>query len=158
MMQKIGRVINTHGVRGELKIKPETDFDRFEEGKEVYIKGIKLKIKSIRDQQQMLLIVFENYGSLNDVMTFKGQDVFTDEAYEITEEDTYHFLELIGLKVYTDTNDYVGVVTDVLEVPQGHLLEIKNNDNKNLVPFRKEFVSDVTNDKIIIKPIEGLLK
>jgi 16S rRNA processing protein RimM len=66
--------------------------------------------------------------------------------------------DLIGKKVCTDQGEDVGVVTSLVEVPQGHLIDVKKTNGKHvLIPFVSVFVDEIDDEKIIIKPIEGLL-
>lgn len=154
----IGKIVKTHGIKGEVKIDSYTDFDRFKVGNEVLINHQSFKIKSVRTQNELLLVSFEGLLSLNDVIFLHGQEVFTDKEVSIDSDDEFHLPSLIDRKVYTDDLVYVGLVKYVIDVPQGHLLEIYNDDDKKiLIPFVKAFIKEVTKDKIIITPIEGLI-
>jgi 16S rRNA processing protein RimM len=74
------------------------------------------------------------------------------------EEDDYHYQDLIGKKVYKDDGVLIGKVTSMIEVPQGHLMEVEKTDQKKvLIPFVQAFIGDINQDRIIIHPIEGLL-
>lgn len=157
-MYKIGIVANTHGIRGELKIVSETDFNRFEKGKEVIIDNKTYQIESVRDQNKFILVKFVGLNSINDVEELKGIPIYSDEPYEIEEDDVYHYQTIIGTKVYTEDGEYLGVTSDIIEVPHGHLLEVKDGMRKNLIPFVENFVKEVTDEKITITPIEGLIK
>lgn len=156
-MYKIGKIINTHGIRGEVKIKSESDFDRFEKKKIVYINDGSFTIKSVRMQNDIYLVSFEDYPDLTSVEKLKGLYVYSDEEITIKNDDEFHYQELIGKQVYTTSNKFVGIITDLLEVPQGHILEIKDNNKKNLVPFVDAFIVEV-DENVIINEIEGLLK
>ena len=73
------------------------------------------------------------------------------------EDDAFYFNELIGLDVYQD--ELIGVVSDVRELPQGELLEVKTNEKTILIPFQKEFVTnvDVKNKRIDVTLLDGFL-
>ena len=60
------------------------------------------------------------------------------------------------MEVYNTLGDYLGIVTDVLEMPRGYLLEVKDKEKKMLIPFVEAFVKEILEDKIIIEEIEGL--
>lgn len=162
-MYQIGKITNSHGIKGEVKIYNLSDFNRFLVGAEVYvmIKGNKktFTIERVRPQGNMLIVKFKSYDNINDILAYKGLDVYTDEKpKDLMDSDDYHYQDLIEKKVYTDQNELVGSVISMIPVPQGHLLEIEKPDGKKvLVPFVKVFVTDVKEDMIIIKPIEGLL-
>ena len=79
---------------------------------------------------------------------------------DMYESDDIYYDDLIGCSVY-DGDKYIGKVTDIMEVPQGEILCIDNEEKgkESLVPYVDEFIIDVDIDekKIIIKSIEGLL-
>ena len=162
-MYRIGKITNTHGIKGEVKIYSLSDFDRFLVGKEliVVIKDQKhrFKIQTVRSHKTILIVKFESYDNINDILFLKGHDVFSEEDVEDQlDDDDFHYEDIIGKKVVTDLLEAVGIASALIEVPQGHLLEVeKPNGKKALIPFRKEFIGDIDEDKIIIKPIEGLL-
>ena len=95
--------------------------------------------------------------NINDVLEYVGKSIYVDvDKYNPGE---YFYDDYIGCEVY-DKGEKIGVVTDIMEVPQGEILVIKKNNGKEaLVPFVDEFVIeiDVENNKIIIESIEGLL-
>ncbi len=161
-MYQIGNITNTHGIKGEVKIYNLSDFNRFFVGASMFVilKGEKhtLTIERVRAHKNVLITKFKEYNDINDILKFKGLDVFTDEAPDELEEDDYHYHDLIGKDVYEKDGKKVGHVLSLMEVPQGHLLEVMTLEGKkSLIPFRSEFVFDVLEDRIIITPIEGLL-
>jgi len=159
MKYEIGRIANTHGIRGELKIKTDSDFDRFTKGKVVYLmvneEKMVLNIKSVKEGNGHLIIKFEQFDDINQVEFLKGQTIYTDEAPEL-EEDEFHYQDLIGKEVFNQHQVKVGVVKNVIEVPQGHLLQIQTASKLALVPFVSAFIKEI-NDSITIEEIEGLL-
>ncbi len=163
MAYLIGTITNTHGIKGEVKIYSLSDFDRFLLGKTIYteIKGkrIDLTIDSVRAHKNLLIVKFRSYDDINQIEYLKGANLFSDEeVIDQMDADDYHYQQLIGKQVYVLDGSKVGVVKSVLEVPQGHLLEIEKPDGKNaLIPFIDAFVKEVKEEGIILTPIEGLL-
>jgi len=162
-MYQIGKITNTHGIKGEVKIYNLSDFNRFFVGAKIYVmlkgKKVEFTIDRVRPQGTVLIVKLHSYDDINDILIYKGLDVYADEIVtEQLEEDDYHYDSLIDKDVYTKDGAFVGVVAGLIPVPQGHLLEIKKESGKNiLVPFVNAFVEEVLDDKIIITPIEGLL-
>lgn len=162
-MYLIGRITSTHGIRGELKVQSSTDFDRFKPGKIVYMhengQYIPFEIKSVREHKQKYLVQFVGKENINDVLMYKGLELYTDEVpNETLADDEYLYDDLIGKRVETDQLEMIGIVSSLIEVPQGHLLEVKKTNGKTvLIPFVSFFVQDITKEVIRIKPIEGLL-
>lgn len=162
-MYHIGKITNTHGIKGEVKIYNLSDFNRFFVGSHVYVvadnQKIEFVIENVRKQKNVLIVKFKDYDNINDVLSYKGLNLYIDQLEDDDlEEKEYHYQDLIGKAVYTSQNQYVGLVTDLIEVPQGHLLQIAGEIKKNiLIPFREEFVGQISEDKIIIFPIEGMI-
>lgn len=159
---RIGKILNTHGLKGDLKVMVITDFERFYKGANVYLyykdEYIKLTVKDKSEYPPHILVRFEGLEDINLVEKYKGSELFiSEEDQKPLEEGEYYFHELIGLDAYNDRADFRGKVIDVREVPQGYLLVIKKENGKNaLVPFRDEFILRVTKERVIIKEIEGL--
>lgn len=160
MAYEIGKIINTHGIKGELKVKTSSDFDRFKKNKKIYTtikeQRMDLKILSVREASDHLIIGFEGFDNINQVLYLKGAVLFTDEKPKL-KKDEFHYQDLIGKSVYNQHEVCVGTVTDIIEVPQGHLLQIEKEDKKSLIPFVGAFVKVISDDRIDIEEIEGLL-
>ncbi|CCV66378.1 MAG: ribosome maturation factor RimM [Paracholeplasma sp.] len=160
MSYEIGRMINTHGIRGEVKVKTDSDFDRFVVGKTVYLFDKEEKreftIKAVRKFNQGLIIKFQGIDDINDIEYLKGSLIYTDEK-PVLKEDEYHYKDLIGLNVYNKNNELIGIVNDVMDVPQGHLLQVKTSEKMVLIPFVSAFIKEINDQSIKIEEIEGLL-
>lgn len=163
----VGKIINTHGVRGEVKILSSTDFpeERFEKGNHLFIdyNGEYLQVTSNTHRQHkgMELVTFDSYNDISDVEKFKGCKLYIkDSELQELEEDEYYFFELEDCIVYDQNNIEVGVVEEVRRIGPNELLVLKGKSNKKVfVPFVDEFIKDVDikNKNIRIKTIEGMI-
>jgi len=160
-MYKVGKIIGTHGIKGELKVKSETDFDRFKKGSILFLKQndkyTEIKINSHRVHKGFDLITFNNLDNINLVLEFVGLEIYTTHSPSDLDDDEYFIEDLVGMKVVDQNNINIGIVVDMLEVPQGHILEINNNGKKSLIPFVGEFIKEINDDVIVVETIEGLL-
>ncbi|HHT82819.1 MAG TPA: 16S rRNA processing protein RimM [Acholeplasmataceae bacterium] len=159
-MYRVGKIVNTHGIKGEVKVMSTSDFDRFKKGNTLYYynkkEKVNLKIKSVRMQNEIFLIKFEGFNSLTEVEDLKGLELFTSDRPEL-EEDEYIKEDLIGLSVYSTEGELIGKVIDLRFLPSQELLVVKGEGKKEiLIPLIAEFVVSI-NDKIIVKVIEGLI-
>ena len=156
----IGKIINTHGIRGELKVEPYTfDNKRFSKLKSVYV-GDDLKeflIKKVR-VNNFVYITFEGFENINDVLNLKGLEIYIkDEDRLDLEEDQYYISDIIGKKVYDTEDNYIGILKNVLEYPANDIFIIESDDKSIYqIPAVKEFIKKI--DSIItIKLIEGMI-
>ncbi|WP_130806913.1 ribosome maturation factor RimM [Senegalia massiliensis] len=161
---KVGKIINTHGIRGELKVLPLTDDPkRFSDLKEIYIDDDSYYIQKVGYKKNFPIIKLKEYSNINDVLKFKEKYIYISEENLVDlEEDSYFIFQIKGLKVFTLEGLEVGIVKDVL-TPGANDLYVVKSENKNkeyLIPAVKEFIKeiDLENKKIIINPIEGLLE
>ena len=154
------KIVTTHGIKGEVKIKIITDdLNRFHKGNELYVGENKEKIivDNFRMIKDMGLLSFNNIKNINDCLKYVGMIIYVDTDND--EDDNIYYDDLIDCEVY-DYGKLVGKVSDVMEVPQGEILCIKNiNGKMSYVPYVDEFIKevDIDNKRIDIESIEGLL-
>lgn len=163
---KVGRIINTHGIRGELKVFPLTDnLDRFDDLKIVYIGNNKEKveIEQVKYHKGLAIIKLKEFHNINQVLKFKDDFLYIDVEDKVElPEDHYFIFDIVDCNVYDTKGRKIGVVTDVLQYTSNDVYVVKDMEkNKEyLIPAVKEFVVDidVENKKIIIDPIEGMIE
>ena len=160
-MYLVGKIVATHGIKGELKVKSESDFQRFYKGNILYIEkdneNIPIEINSHRVHKNLDLITFNNIKDINQVTQYVGCSIYTLHDKEELTDGEYYVEDLVGLKAISTEGVDIGVVLDVREVPQGYILEVKTKDKVALIPFVDEFVKDINEDEIVIELIEGLI-
>lgn len=151
----IGYITTTHGIKGEVKVKNLSDYDRFLPTQKVSINNKIYEIEHVKKQHDRLIVKFCNVETMNDAIMLKDQEIYVVE--KPLQDQGYHYQDIIGKEVYTDDQNYVGIVKFLREVPQGHILEVEVNGSLKLIPFVDAFIKDITEEKIIIEVIEGLL-
>lgn len=162
----IGKIVGTHGTKGEVKVYRMTDFaSRFHPGHSVYL--VKedlvqnLKIKNHRLHKQLDLLLFAGYENIDDVEKFTGAYLKIDES-QLTElkENEYYYHEIIDCNVYTVENQWIGKISEVLAPGANDVFVVKQADDKEvLIPNIKDVIKtiDVHTKKVVIHPMEGLL-
>lgn len=157
---EVGKIVNTHALKGEVKIKSYSNMNRFNVGNTLYLGELhtEVKVKTHRIKDNFEYVVFENYEDINLIEPYKNKFLYIKESdLEELDEDEYYIKDLIGLKVYNEKKEFKGTVKNVSEYPANFMLEVEKEDRKiALIPFRKEFVLEVS-DVIIIHEIEGLI-
>lgn len=166
----VGKIVNTHGIRGELKIYPNTDFPevRFAPGNKLIMfneeNGAQqqVEIQSSRLQKNMYVVRFKGFGNINEVEKYKGWAlrVSKDEAVEL-EEDEYYFHEIIGCEVVTEEGQSLGTITEILTPGANDVWVVKPAKGKDiLIPYIHNVVQEINIEekKIIVHIMEGLLE
>jgi 16S rRNA processing protein RimM len=151
----IGYITTTHGIKGEVKVKNLSDYDRFKANQLVFIHDKSLKIEHVKKQHDRLIVKFHDINSMNDALLLKDQEIYVKDKPQL--DEAIHYQDLLGKSVYTTDHTFVGQVKFIREVPQGHLLEVDVNGSLKLIPFVDAFIKDISEDKIIMELIEGLL-
>ena len=161
----IGKILNTFGIKGELKVRSYSDFDseRYSKGSTVYLgeEYIPMKVKSYREHKGFLLVLFEDHEDINLVEKYKNYLIFkSKDDIKPLKDGEYYFSDLIGLKVYVDEKE-IGKVINVEEgIRNNNMRILKYEDNKEyLVPFLDVFVKEVDLKQQLIRIVkmDGLL-
>ncbi|MBM7586809.1 16S rRNA processing protein RimM [Bacillus pakistanensis] len=166
----VGKIVNTHGVRGEVRVISRTDFpeERYELGNTLYLfsslqeEPLPLVVKSHRRHKNFDLLTFEGFDNISQVEPFKGSLLkVPEEQLSELEEGEFYFHEIIGCHVITIDGQEIGIVKEILSTGANDVWVVKGNGNKeHLIPFIDDVVKEVNIDdkQIIIEPMEGLLQ
>ncbi len=158
---KCGHIMRTHGLKGDLKVKNLSDFDRFYKGSKLYIlhneEYVEVIVNNARDFNDYLLVNFKDLLDINLVEKYHGDDIYVSEEDRKDDEmdDGYYYSDLENKDVYNQNNQLLGKVVGIRELPQCDYLVVLHNGKNVLVPIIDEFIIEVS-DKIIINEIEGL--
>lgn len=167
----VGKIVNTHGIRGEVRVISSTDFpeERFATGNELTIvdeqkKTIAVKILSWRRHKQFDLLTFEGFENLTDVEKFKGGVLKIDSAKVNDEllEGEFYYRDIIGLSVQTEAGETIGKVKEILSPGANDVWVIEpiKTGKDILIPYIDSVVKEINISKkmIVITPMEGLLE
>ncbi|MBQ4570253.1 MAG: 16S rRNA processing protein RimM [Bacilli bacterium] len=159
---EIGKVVNTFGIKGELKIVSESDFVdyRYAVGKTIYLKlrnTIKeVRVSSYRVHKGNILITIDKIYDINEVEKYIGADVLADKLdVPPLEDGEFYIDDVVGLDAYDETGEKIGKVVDVILIPANDLIEIELlNGKKELIPYVDEYILEITEDKIVVRLLE----
>ena len=157
------QIVNTHGIKGEVKALHYTDGEIFfKKVKTVYKEnGEAVKILSWKFHKGSVILKLDGVEEVNDAEKLKFVKLYAKEAdLPKLPKGEYYFFELTGLTAILPDGEELGEVTNVIENNASNLLEITKKDGeKALIPNIPVFVEkvDVKGGKIYITPIEGLI-
>ena len=162
----VGKIINSHGIKGEVKVYPLTDdIQRFEQLKEADRGDNKVvvNVDGVKYHKGSVILKFKEYDDINQILKYKDSFVFVnDEDRIILPENHYFIYDLIGCKVVDTDGNAIGNLKDVLQGHSNDVYVIEDGDDfkEYLIPAVKEFVKQVNIDEklITIDPIEGMIE
>lgn len=162
----MGKIVNTHGVRGEVKVYPYSDdLEKFEDFEYFYIEGEgkkKYEIESTRVHKNMVLVKFKGYEDINKVLNLLNKNVYMERKDVEDDSEGHYIVDLVGCEIFDDQGEFIGHLKDVLQTSAQDLYEIKKVSDGKLfyLPVVDEFVKniDIKNKKIIIHLIEGIIE
>lgn len=162
----IGKITNTHGIKGEVKVFPLTDdINRFDILKTAFIGDEKLKvnIQTVKYHKNLAILKFKEYDNINEIIGFKDSYIYVDEEGKIDlPEGNFFIYEILNSEVFDVGMNLIGFLIDVIQGPKNDVYIVKDKDNNKeyLIPAVKEFIKDIDilNKRIIIDPIEGMIE
>jgi 16S rRNA processing protein RimM len=163
---EVGQIVNTFGINGFVKVYPYVDdVSRFDNLKKVHIKSKKeekeLQIEDVKYQKNMVLVKFKGIDKIEDAEKLRNSYIEIDRADAIPlEEGQYFIADLLGLDVYLDTGEKLGILDDIYNSGSSDIYVVKNELGKQfLLPYIDDVVKQINLEegKIIVHIIEGLI-
>ena len=147
---QVGAILDTHGLRGEVKVFPTTDdpsrYDDLEEVELLTKEGnyLHLEIERVRYFKNLVIVKFKNYDHINDIEQYKKCNLYVtrENAVEL-EADEYFVADLIGLTAKTDEGEELGQIKDVLTTGANDVYVIDTKEGELLVPAIHDCVQEV---------------
>jgi 16S rRNA processing protein RimM len=169
----VGRVRRAHGIHGELVIEPLTDAPDavFAAGRRVFAGTVggdpapdkrELVVEESRPFKGGWIVAFIGIADRNEAERWRERYLLAplDELAPLGEDEVY-LHDLPGIRVVlAETDEVIGEVTDVYELPQGVMLDVRREKGSVLIPFSAEIVTrlDLVDRRIVIAPPNGLLE
>ena len=168
-MQKrleIGQIVNTFGIKGEVKVKPFTDdIKRFDKLKKINIEQKNSKkeyeIENIKYHKDMVILKLKGIDQIEQAELLRNSYLKIDRnEEEPLEENTYYIVDLLGLSVYTEEDVLLGILDDIYNTGSNDIYVVKDSLGKQtLLPAIQDVIKeiDIENQKIIVHVMKGLL-
>ena len=153
-----GKIVNTHGIRGEVKIEVWLDSPAFmKRFKTLYIDEKPVKVLSARPHKNMLITLLDGIPDVNAAMTLKNKTVFIDRKDAKLPRGGYFLQDILGAEVVDENGASVGRLVDIMETP-ANLIYIVKGEAEHMIPAVPEFILSTDADKGIIRVhlIEGM--
>lgn len=163
----VGKIVNTQGLKGEVRIISTTDFaqERYKKGSQLTLfrqgePPLPLTIATYRKHKQFDVVSFEGYPSINDVEAFKNGELKIEESqlHEL-EEDEFYYHQIVGLRVQSEEGEFIGTVKEILSPGANDVWVVENGKSVHYIPYIEPVVLnvDISQKTATIRVIEGLL-
>lgn len=155
-----GKIVNTHGIKGEVKIQPWCDSPEFLKGfKTIYIEQTPCKVLSARVHKDCVIMLLDGINDVNEAMKLKNKIISINRDDARLPKGSWFIQDLIGLPVFSESGDELGSLKEVLDMPSGKLYIVaETNGREHMIPGVPEFIRkiDPQAGRITVKLIEGM--
>lgn len=157
-----GKIINTHGVRGAVKIESWCDTpDVVCSLEKMYYKKndeyLPIKVEKASIHKGCALVYFEGIDTMEKAQLMKNRVVYADRDDIEIGDDRVFVADIIGLDVFDERNgNKLGVLTDLIESPASDIFCVKTENKEVLVPAVDEFIGHIDESGVYLCPIPGM--
>lgn len=159
---KIGKIVSTHALKGELKVISSFDEKEkaFAPGVKVYLSGSKQAFTSEghRPHQKYDLLKLKEINSIEDAIKLKGKDIFVKRDDLMLGSNDYLLHDLVNMTLSLSGEDK-GVIKEIIEESKNILLLVEYNNKQFYYPYNKDLIKkvDIKTKKVEMIEIEGLI-
>ena len=154
-----GRIVNTHGVQGEVKIEVWLDSPKFFKSfKRLYTAGgQELKVLSARTHKDFVIAKLEGVEDVNAAMALKNKVLSIRRSDAALPHGAFFLQDILGAKVVDEDGHEIGVLQDVMETPASNIYVVQG-ETEHLIPAVPEFIRNTDAEKgvITVHLIEGM--
>ncbi|WP_242361308.1 ribosome maturation factor RimM [Limosilactobacillus antri] len=162
----VGKIVNTHGIRGEVRVLPTTDFvkERFAPQQKLYLQEagdpLELTVEGARQHKGFILVKFAGYDNINVVEGFRGHELMVSAADQQPLADgQYYYHQIIGLTVKTVAGEELGRIKEILAPGANDVWVVERPGKADLLlPVIDDVVKqvDLDNGQVLVELMEGL--
>ena len=158
---EFGKIVNTHGLKGEVKVYSYTDNEKkILKLKKVYIRGKEYKVESMRLQKQMFLMKLQGIDDIDQTKFLMNEMCFREvEKNESNDDEGYFIKDLVGIEVVDVNGNVIGTLKEVFRTGANDVYEVVDKNNKSIyLPAIKKVIKsiDISSHKMTVELMEGL--
>lgn len=155
---EIGQIVNTHGIRGEVRIQPWADSPEFLlRFKTFYIDGAPVRVRAARVHKGCVIALFDGVEDVNAAMGLKNKTLCIDRTDARLPKGSFFLADILGARVVTEDGAELGALADTLDLP-GQRVYVVRGEREHLIPAVPEFIlhTDADAGVITVRLIEGM--
>ena len=159
---EFGKIVNTHGLKGEVKVYSYTDnVDNILKLKKVYIAGTMYDVQFIKTFKNMFIMKLKGIDVIEDTKPLIDKMCFREiVSGESNDDEGYFIKDLIGLQVVDEEENLIGTLKEVFNTGANDVYEVVMEDGKSIyLPAIKQVVKkiDINSKVMVVKIMEGLI-
>jgi 16S rRNA processing protein RimM len=155
----VGRILAPHGIRGELKVQPLTDFpERFEAGSRLWLNGEERTVQRGRWAGRSVILKLRGLDTRNEAETLRGAELTVPEPATLDEAGVYYLHDIIGLAVVDAAGAPLGRLADVFSTGSTDVYVVRGEAGELLLPALDDVITDIdlTTGRITAEVPEGI--
>lgn len=159
---EIGKIVSTHGLKGDIKVLPWCDDSEFFELFDRFLIGNQKKEYEVvfsKEHKNIMLVHLKGIDTIEDAQKLREEIIYINRDDVELPEGTYFFQDLIGLEVRdADTDKIYGTINDVQHTGANDIYEVRSENNSVWIPAVPQVIekTDIENNTLLIRPMEGL--
>lgn len=162
----IGKIAGTHGIRGHLRVQTfSEEYEALMALDTVMLKGPdgqmeSFELSSARPHGKKAVIALKGYDNINQVLHLVGREIYADRGQlPVLPDGEYYWCDIIGLKVYLDSGDFLGEITDIIPTGSNDVYVVQAEGKEVLVPAIESVVLSISPEEGVMRVnlLEGLL-
>jgi 16S rRNA processing protein RimM len=155
----VGRIVAPHGIRGEVKVEPLSDFpQRFEAGSVLWLRDSPCTVERGRWQGRTVILKLEGVETRNEAEALRGKELTVPEAIELNDDGVYYLHDIVGLQVEDQGGAALGSLAEVLSTGATDVYVVRGDRGELLLPALDDVILDIdlTNRRIVVEVPEGI--
>ena len=154
-----GRIVNTHGVQGEVKIEVWLDSPQFFKSfkRLVLDGGEELKVLGAKTHKGFVIARLEGVEDVNAAMRLKGKNVSVRREDAALPRGAFFLQDIVGARVIDENGEEIGILAEVMETPASNVYVVKG-ETEHLIPAVPAFIKKTDADAgiVTVHLIEGM--
>lgn len=144
----IGKIVNTHGIKGEIRLLSDFPFkDKvFVVGNNILVDDIEYKINSYRRHKMFDMITLDGYNNINDVLFLMKKKVYFDKDKLVLSDDEILDEDLIKFKVI-DEDKSIGKITEIFMASSTNKILRVEFSHEVLIPYNSPIIKSIDKEK-----------
>jgi 16S rRNA processing protein RimM len=154
----VGRITSIHGIKGELRVMPLTDFpERFDAGQQVWLDGAPYTVRRRRWQGREMILALEGIEDRDTADAQRGKELLVPSPKKL-DDDVFYQHDIIGLRAVTPEGEILGRIADVLSTGSNDVYVVQGDRGELLLPALEDVVReiDIAAGRMVVEVIEGL--